>query len=501
MKKYIYLVIIFFALFMGSCSKSYLDINTNPNLATEGSVTPDLILPKALHSTAAQVGAGYASLARWMGYWTRGGDYGPSTEEESYNITTNFGTGVWANWYDILNDYNVMEKKANASGQKFYEGIAKTMKTIGFMNLVDTYNNVPYSKAFDLVGNITPAYDKGEDIYLDLFKQLDQALVLINSAQPGQDLKIETADIMFHGDAVKWRKLINTQRLKLVVRLSQTTLISHTAELSKVTADGFIGTGETAAVNPGYSKSFSGTNVSQQNPFWDTYEADVAGVANDRFNRANNYVLNIFKNTNDIRYTYFFDPAAAPVGGLTYRGYNYGFVDPDPNVPKSNNSSGVAGPGLARSVSQDQWLFTSVESKFLQAEAIQRNYLPGNAQTAYEEAVRESFIWLGVTNAVATANTYINSGNAIVDWASNPDKIKLIITQKHLALVGINNFEAWADYRRTGWPAIPKSLSPSVGPNIPLRYRYPQSEYNYNPGNVAAENNPNPFTSPVFWDR
>ncbi len=207
MKRYIVMVILSLALFITGCKKSYLDINTNPNNATEESITPDLILPLAMHNTASYAGAGYASLARWMGYWTRGGDYGPSNEEETYNITTTFGTGSWTNWYNNLYDYNVMEKKANASGQKFYEGIAKTMKTLGFMYLVDTYNNVPYSKAFDLAGNITPAYDKGEDIYKDLFLQLDKALVLINEAD-GKDVNLEKADIMFKGNAVMWKKFM-----------------------------------------------------------------------------------------------------------------------------------------------------------------------------------------------------------------------------------------------------------------------------------------------------
>ena len=500
MKKYIYLVLILFAFLVG-CKKSYLDINTNPNSPTEGSISPDLILPRALHSTAAQVGAGYASVARWMGYWTRGGDYGATTEEESYNITTSFGAGVWSFWYDNLNDYDVMEKKAKQSGQKFYEGIAKTMKTVGFMNLVDVYNNVPYSKAFDLAGNITPAYDKGEDIYKDLFVQLDKATALISAAGPGEDIKIETADIMFAGNATKWKKFINTQRLKLVVRLSQISLVNHATELAKTSSEGFLMSGETASVQPGYVKAFSGTKVSQQNPFWDNYEQDVAGVFNDRYNRANNYVLNIFRTTGDVRFQYFFDTAQTPIGANRYFGYDYGFVDPNPNVPKSVNSSGVGGPGLARSFSQAQWLFTSVESMFLQAEAKQRGWIAGDAKSAYEAAVRESFIWLGVTDATATANTYLASGNAIVDWESNTIKTKLIITQKYLALIGLNNFESWVDYRRTGFPAVPKSLSPSVGSNIPLRYRYPQAEYNYNPVNVAAQGDPNPLTSPIFWDR
>lgn len=501
MKKYIYLLVLLFAVLTG-CKKSYLDINTNPNSPTEVSITPDLILPLALHNTAASVGAGYASVARWMGYWARGGDYGPSTEEESYNITTGFGAGGWANWYNILYDYHVMEIKAKASGQKFYEGIAKTMKTIGFMYLVDTYNNVPYSKAFDLSGNITPAYDKGADIYKDLFLQLDQALVLINDAAPGKDIRLADADIMFKGNATMWRKFINTQRLRLVLRLSETTLVTPATELAKVTADGYLGSGETADVNPGYVKAQNSAKISQQNPFWDTYEQDLSGVYNDRYNRANNYVLFIFRNSSDIRYQYYFDRAQTPLGSNIYWGYDYGFVDPNPDNPKSVNSSGVGGPGLARSFSQDQWLLTSVESLFMQAEASHRGWISaGGTQNALNNAVRESFIWLGVPNATTVANDYLASGFSVVDWASNTDKLKLIITQKYLGLVGIANYEAWADYRRTNFPNVPKSLAPSVAANIPLRYRYPQSEYNYNPANVGAENDPNPITSPVFWDR
>ena len=49
MKKYIYAVILFSSLFILSCRKSYFDINKNPNQASEGSITPDLILPLAQH--------------------------------------------------------------------------------------------------------------------------------------------------------------------------------------------------------------------------------------------------------------------------------------------------------------------------------------------------------------------------------------------------------------------------------------------------------------------
>jgi hypothetical protein len=196
-----------------------------------------------------------------------------------------------------------------------------------------------------------------------------------------------------------------------------------------------------------------------------------------------------------------FDAAVTPLNGNTYYGYNFGESIPN-TAPQAANSSGVGGPGLAKSPTQPQWILTSVESLFLQAEAIARGWLPGNAEQAYRAAVTESFLFLGLTAANAT--DYLNSGHAIVDWsqaATTDAKIKLIATQKWIALTGINNLEAWTDYRRLGVPDVPLSLYTGRLAKIPLRLRYPQNEYNYNGANVAKENNPDPQTSGIFWDK
>jgi hypothetical protein len=517
MKKYVFYIATLVSFLSVSCSKSYFDINQNPNTATETSITPDLVLPTALNNTGSMVGANYAPLARYMGAWTRGGDYGPNQEEESYQITTNFGAGQWANWYNFTFDYDVIEKKALVGGQNIYAAIAKTMKTVAFMNLVDMYNNVPYFKAFDLSGNILTPYDKGSAIYLDLFKQLDQAMVLLNTAVPNADFNISKTDIMFGGNITKWKQFINTQRLKLVLRLSNSTTFNHAAEIAKVTPEGYIPAGQSASVNPGYVKANNTANVSQQNPFWDTYKANVAGVEFDNFNRANNFVLNILKTSNDIRHQYYFDKATTPVAGNLWASMPYGYPS-IAGLPSSLNTSGVGGPGLAKSISQGQWIFTSVESFFLQAEGRFRGYITTGptAQTLFENGIRESFSFLGVPNAVATADAYIASsvyGNFGVGGS-----ISKIIIQKYLSMVGMNNFEPWCDYRRisTGRPGdsnmdgaalysfyLPaKSVNSSAASNIiPRRYRYPQREYNFNAGNVGAEGNPDPQTSNIFWAR
>lgn len=488
--------ILLFAVFFTSCKKEFFDINKNPNLPTSASITPELILPYAMHETGRIMTQNYSFMAQWMGMWARGGDYGPSRETESYDITTTFGQGNWNAWYNNLNDYNIMVTKAKEKGNRMYEGIGRAMKTIGFMYLVDSYNNIPYSEAFQLSNFITPKYDKGEDIYRSLFAELDSAVVAINAATAGGDPKISSADIMFGGDATMWKKFINTLRLRLVLRLSQTSTINHAQELARVTADGFLGAGQSASVNPVYQKS-----VNKQNPFWDAYKLTALDAVLDKFNRANNYALNLLRTTDDIRYQYYYEPARVVVGGNTYYGYNFGEVLPNSDPYKSDNSSAVAGPGLAKSPEQDQWILTSIESMFMQAEAMQRGYLNGNAETMFYNAIRESFNWLGVTNAIATANAYIASGNQYVDWAGAADKIRIITYQKYLSTIGMVPFEAWSDYRRTGYPEVPMTLAPNPKANIPVRFRYPKVEYDYNSANAEGENDPDPITSKVFWDK
>ncbi len=513
MKKVIYSCLTFLLIVSAGCKKEFFDINTNPNNPTEQAISPALVLPNILHNTAKKMATSYDYAAHWTGYWARSGSFGPSNPLENYDLTTTYEKDEWVNgntttvydplisWYNILKDNEVMEKRAAASGQTFYVAIAKVIKSIGYMYLVDQYGNVPYSEAFNLENAIQPKYDKGQDIYNDLLKQLDEAAVLFKESDVLDNEGIETADIMFAGHEDMWRRLVNSQRLKLLLRQSEVFgAAAPTAELAKITADGggFLGAGQTAAVNPAYANA-----EFQLNPFYNKYAKNFAGANADDFNRANNYVLNKLRNSNDIRYQYYFSAAAVPLGGNTYFGYNFGFVDTDPNQPKAGNSSNVAGPGLAKSASQAQWLFTSVESLFLQAEAKQRGWLTGDPKTAWQVAVRESFTWLGVPSATATANTYMAQSDPLVNYDLATDKISFIVMQKYLSLVGINNFEAWVDYRRVGVPTdLPLSQSPSrAGKGVPVRLLYPQEEYNFNSTNVAAEGTVSAQTSKVFWDK
>ncbi|PJJ83505.1 SusD/RagB family nutrient-binding outer membrane lipoprotein [Mucilaginibacter auburnensis] len=552
-------------LFSTSCKKDFFNINNNPNNPTEASITPKVLLPRILHTLGVRTGTGYDYAAQWTGYWAHSGTYGQSAEIESYQITAAFNATQWSNWYDLLFDVAILEKQGKALDQPFYVAVAKIIKAIGFMNLVDQYNNVPYSKAFDVSNNITPPYDKAEDIYNDLFVQLDQAAVLLKTTAATTDADIQAADIMFGtvssattNESVYWRKLANTMRLKLLVHMSQlpTTGAKAATVSAAITADGagYLGAGENAAVNPGYVA----VNL-KQNPYWDTYKLSALG-ATDQYNRANTFILSKFagpdgrlganNNTttrgqqqaategadDDYRYMFVFSkvqtPLTNPQAGFTnpkqeapefpngpvylynYIGAQFGEVVVNTDPYKAPNQSDVAGPGLAKSVSQPQQVLTATESLFLQAEAASRGYIGGDATTLLTAAITESFNFLGVnktstgasTTPGAAATDYITKRNIAGQYAAataGDGKAKVIVFEKWLSLIGLNHLEAYTDYRRLGVPAdLPLSLNPArVNNVIPLRLQYPQNEFNYNATNVNAQGVINPQTSAVFWDK
>ena len=155
---------------------------------------------------------------------------------------------------------------------------------------------------------------------------------------------------------------------------------------------------------------------------------------------------------------------------------------------------------------------TSIESLFLQGEAIYRGWLPGNSEQAYKDAVRESFRWLNVGgNSEMPAlsddifdnwyNDQVANNNSNVSWQAATDKYKLLMFQKYMAFNGIEPFETYVDYRRNGrYPDIPLSADPTrISDIMPIRSLYSSDEYINNTENVRAQGEINIFTSKIWW--
>lgn len=465
------------------CKKGFLDINTNPNSATN--TTPELVLPTAITATAGAQVNNFSFISEWMGYWAPSGSYAISSSDvASYKQTTSFGNGLFIGAYRNLEDLDYVEQAAIATKKPFYDAAAKTMKAYIFQQLVDLFNNVPYSDALHGTGSIQPKYDDGKAIYESIALKLDTAVTLMKRADA---VGTASSDPLFKGNNGLWISFMNTLKLRILIR--QTEVAGRgayiQAGIAKIVANGggFLTTD--AGANPGY-------NSAQPNPFYGSF-INTAGTYIGDFWRANKYYIDFDKSNNDPRYLRIYAPASSDGA---YRGNVIGSPTNSPG-----NAASTFGPGVLKSPSQDAILMTAAESYFLQAEAVIRGYLTDDAATLFKQGVQASFDFYGSGDA---SGYYSQPGNknTTFEAATNfQEQLSVIIRQKWASENSTTPFEAYADYRRLHLPAnIPISVSPFLDvPSIPTRLLYPSSEYDTNAANVNAQGSINHHTSKVFW--
>ena len=485
MKQKIYSIFAATALLMSSCTGDYLNINDNPNAAV--SATPELVLSNALNVTAGRLG--HNQIGNFFGgYWAPSGSYSGFIEERQFDYGATYGTGVWNSVYDNLQDYQYIIDKATAQKWSAVSGIAKVMTAYNYQILVDAYGNIPYSDALKGTGSIRPKYDDAQAVYDGLVKTLEVASTELKVAISGDNPSPGAQDIVFKGDMNKWRRFANTLRLRMLIRQTNVSGKDLKGEIAKVVAEGagFLKAGETVNSTPGYLKT-----AGKQNPFWETYVQQASG--SDAGTKQAYVSSAFFINTlqDELK-----DPRLPRLAAKNNAGIYVGVPLGDGNDANLFPKRSWFGPAIIKSFDQPMVLMTAAESFFLQAEAAQRGYISGDAKALYEAGVTEAFTTAGLTAADATA--YLAKPINNVNWASSTDKIEAIITQKWVAMFSLTGFEAWSEYRRTGFPRVPLATK-AIQAKAPARLFYPTSEISTNSENVAAQNVTSQFDNKIFW--
>ncbi|WP_234734247.1 SusD/RagB family nutrient-binding outer membrane lipoprotein [Tellurirhabdus bombi] len=529
-KSHIFLGLTALMLATSSCDK-YLDINTNPNSATNASA--QLVLPQAIAGTANLASQYNTYGAHFGGYIANAGGFSGFGTLLNYNIVPGEYNGIWVNTYDNLNDYKyVMDQTEGVDAQAYYNATARIMTALNYQRLVDAFNDVPYTEALQGSANRQPKYDDAATIYQDLIVQLDRAIETINKAQSPVALN-SSSDPMFSGNMTSWKQFANTLKLRILVRLSGVQALSSFVTTKAAALDktiGFLATD--AIVNPGYVKQDG-----KQNPFWNTFGYSIAGalgtLAPSRL--PTQFVFGFYngqKLTDTGRGSVTFKNFAAGTTPVNQLGNETNAPTVVTNYPTwytgvfSSASSIGNSLGLLKGPSMGQPIMLAAESHFLQAEARLKGYLTGDVAESFNQGITQSFTYLykDVTNVVAAtknvaadvaaykaANAADNANSYLVNFAlaTTPEqKLEAIITQKYIALNMINSDEGWNEYRRTGYPktnpagngftniASNKSNSPRPD-RLPTRILYPSSEQSFNSANYRAVNQ---FSDRIFWD-
>ena len=508
-----------------SCDE-ILDINTNPNQATI--VSPELVLPLALTTTASVLNQYNNYGMQVGGYAANAGGYGGFNETVSYAYTPNNYSNLWPATYDNLEDYQyIINKTATEPINGYFFAVAKIMRAYDFELLVDAYNDVPYTQALKGAGSLTPTYDNAATVYASLASELDEAIATIHATNDlATKNPIDNYDVVFSGNMDRWIQLANTIKLRLIVRATGKATFANTTfdQLGFLTTD--------ALINPlnakGSTLGFTRDN-GKQNPAWNTWAFSYTGSAGNKAWIPTTFIMTFYNGTK------INDPGRGaamyyqfPGTGTNQLGIESTGIPKSPDgsfwYPSTNRDGKSAGNarGALKGPDASYPLFTAAESYFLQAEAVVVGIsgVTGTASALFQSGISASFRYLYILpngtqsgNYVADVATYLtnNNSNRLVNFSlagTNAERIEAIITQKYIALNMVNSHEGWNEYRRTGYPAVSgtsatttfaSAASQSTRPDkLPTRILYPSSEIQYNAANVPSATT-NSFSSMIFW--
>ena len=110
-------------------------------------------------------------------------------------------------------------------------------------------------------------------------------------------------------------------------------------------------------------------------------------------------------------------------------------------------------------------IMTYAEVEFIKAELALLGKIPGDAKTYYENGVRAAITQWGA----AVPADYFTNANAAYNGT-----LERIMLQKYYALF-FNDYQQWFEYRRTGFPVLPKADGMLNDQVMPVRFRYPVS--------------------------
>jgi len=480
------------------CTKFSNDINIDPNVPTKASNAQ--LLTYAINYLPVVIEASTGML--YVQQWSEK----PYTDNSRYTVL-NFDfydiySGPLENLQTILNTQSFNVNEGSENNQK---AVARILKAYFYWHMTDRWGDIPYFNALKGKESFSPAYDHQKDIYYDLMKELKEAAAQIDNGNP------VTGDILYGGNMNNWKRFANSMRLLMALRLSKADAAKGKQELTDALNAGIFTDNSQNAVYVHLAET------ANQN-----YWYYVANVQNRPWYWASNTIVDYMKPLKDPRLKIFADVN----GSGDYNGVPYGL---DGNAVSAIPSASVSFVGVhVRTQNAPTYVTTYAQVLLAIAEADKLNWLPGgdvDAQAKYNAAIEASVRqWNRISfqsyssqdkqiEKVPYSATDPGDTTGLAVYMAQPgvaynaaDALKEIGYQRWLHLY-MNGYEAWAEWRRTGYPVLTPAPN-NGGIQIPRRQAYPVKEQNLNADNyraaVAAQpglNGKDDLTGKVWWDQ
>lgn len=468
MRKYIRIVaLVAVVISLGSCQD--LDkLSEDPNRVKEAD--PYLILPNVSKKafTLDNIDKEYASRMIIQ------------TDGESRSQYFKWNSSSFSPYQTLLQVQKMMDE-AKRTNKDEYIAVGHFLKAHFFYQLACTFGDVPYGEALLGEGKIPfPKYDKQEDVFVGVLKELELAASML---QNKSSLK---GDIIYNGNIEKWKKLVNSYQLKVLMSLSKKKTVG------------------TINVAEQFAKVYNAGNLLENNgDNGQLMYFDQAGSRYPQFNSSSygssmymsGTFINLLQDLKDPRlFAFAQQTATALEKGLPitdFTGYNGG----DPTVPYAENEKLVQTKNISKvksryyldATNEPTSILSYSELQFILAEAAARNWIGGNAAEFYNKAIGANFDFYS-TYAKGMAGhytkqayeSYIIQPKVKYQGGNLDTQLKQILTQKYITMFHQSGWTIYFDHLRTGYPV----LKTQEGITPPTRWSYPESEYNRNQANL-----------------
>lgn len=511
-KKIIQLV--FIALLIQACNtKEFQELNENPTAADN--IDPGYVLAYTQLQTS---GERYENWRAVLIYQSTMIQHFATLPEywagDKYLYIADYSASLWERAYrnyirDLVNLVMITDPSAEGNAELVnYHAMARIWKVFGFHRITDHYGDVPYFDAGKgyLETNFTPAYAPQEEIYPDMLRELEEAAAGLDPGMTGPG----TQDLLYAGDVTKWKKFAYSMMLRLGMRLTKVDPAMAETYVKKALAGGVMESNEDIC----YIQHADGPEGINRNGIGETFNYQDGRFTNDDSPRLSKTFVDWMDAHSDPR----LEKLSWVVTGGSPRGLPNGYnattiLDFDPNYDPDGNGTQY-GPGDAYSRVNPLFVLRSspmvfqtyAEVEFLTAEAIERGWHSGIAADHYNKGVRAAMEMydvydpsLRVSNADITAYLLANP--------YNPANWEQILGEQYWAATFLNEYEAYANWRRTGYPELVPVDYPGnqSGGTIPRRLRYPEAEASRNAANYQDAGsrlaNGDSFTSRMWWDK
>lgn len=427
-------------------------------------------------------------LAKQMAWWE-------GTVDEQYNKI-----GTEAMTFQVITNGKRLVEKAAPEDLEAYRGLAIFCKVNQMFETSMKLGDIAYSEAgmAEDKAIYAPKYDSQKDVMNGLLNELDEAYNCFSRAQ--REFK---GDQVYNGDIQKWKKVVTALQLKILIHLSKKEN-DPDLKIKERFAEAMGKALMTSNADNFQTKFENKTDMYY--PF-----STIRGGSQGTYVMHSTTIIDTLKKYDDYRLYYYAEPASGMLkqNPALSESDKEAYLGVDPSMPLSDIGNLKTQEMYCRlnkrytsseePIGEPFIRFGYAEQCFIIAEAAARGWIStAEASNYYKKGIEASMKFVSDNTKEKYAHGMPITDSYIQTFINKPEiqlgtdiesNINKIITQKYIDSFLRFSYNAYFDYRRTGYPGLPINPLTSLNDSgyldqLPTRWRYSGAEYDSNSRNL-----------------